>query len=65
MMTTHVKIEIDSANAAFSDGPHEVARILRDLADKFERDGHDNHSRRPVRDVNGNTVGHAFYGVMA
>ena len=47
---------IDMGNAAFDDGnaPVELARILRDMADKIEdrwwREG-------PCADVNGNLVG--------
>jgi hypothetical protein len=52
--------EINSSNAAFTDDPHsELARILRELADKIER-GDDGGK---LRDVNGNSVGE--YGVIA
>lgn len=53
-------ISIDCDNAAFEDsGPeNELARILRDLAARLERDG-----MNPVtlRDINGNTVGAANF----
>jgi hypothetical protein len=51
-------IEIDTSNAAFDDAPmHEVARILRELADYLEET--DNATDQPLRDVNGNRVGRA------
>ncbi|UTC28625.1 hypothetical protein MARCHEWKA_01120 [Brevundimonas phage vB_BpoS-Marchewka] len=55
------KLEIDTGNAAFDEGdkPYEIARILRDLAQKIEN-GADEGS---VRDLNGNKVGH--YNVNA
>ena len=49
------KLEIDCSNAAFEEEPeYEVARILRELADKLEADGSLAH---PVFDFNGNRVG--------
>ena len=47
------RIEIDSQNAAFSDGdgPHEVARILRELASHIEQIG-----ARPGPDSDGGLV---------
>lgn len=49
-------LTIDTANDAFNDAPErELARILRNVADKLETVGTGN--RAPVRDVNGNTVG--------
>lgn len=51
---TSVTIRIETGNAAFAlDPAMEIARILRDLADQFTRDG----SAYPPRDHNGNTVG--------
>ncbi|USN14482.1 hypothetical protein PAPPERLAPAPP_01130 [Brevundimonas phage vB_BpoS-Papperlapapp] len=49
------KLEIDTGNAAFDDDakPGELARILRDLADKIENGA----DMGAVRDVNGNRVG--------
>jgi hypothetical protein len=56
------KLEIETVNAAFDDEPaSEIARILRELAGKMEREG------APARgyswtlwDVNGNRVGRAY-----
>jgi hypothetical protein len=56
------RVEIRTAGAAFSgdDGPYEVARILRDIADQVEVTG---TLRRfdpvSVLDINGNVTG--FY----
>jgi hypothetical protein len=57
-----ISIKVKTDNAAFEDSPcAEVARILRDLADKLEnfapRGG---LPKEPcnLRDINGNTVGH-------
>lgn len=54
-------IEIDTDNAAFEDatGP-EVARILREIAERVEGYSFDEQNagvRFPVRDVNGNRCG--------
>lgn len=52
-------IHIDTDSAAFDGaaaGP-EVARILRDIADRAEAAGADADATGPVRDINGNTVG--------
>ncbi len=50
-------IEINAAGAAFGEderqADREVARILRDLADRFEHGGHTG----ALRDVNGNRCG--------
>lgn len=44
-------------NAAFADGPDEVARLLRETADRVAAgDGEGS-----LRDVNGNTVGEWTY----
>ncbi len=49
-----VTIKIECGNAAFEPRAHdEVARILRDLADKFEQGGY----ITAPRDYNGNRVG--------
>jgi hypothetical protein len=52
----NVTITIETGSAAFEDSPaSEVARILRDMAGRFERDG-----ARPcltLRDINGNRCG--------
>jgi hypothetical protein len=51
-------IKIETVNAAFEGAEgYEVARILRDLADKIE----DNNQPSKVRDINGNTVGAIEY----
>lgn len=49
------KLQIDTGNAAFDDGSLklEVARILRDVADRLEVGAYVNK----LRDINGNTVG--------
>lgn len=50
-----VKIEFSTANAAFGEwGRDEIARILRDLAERFERPGDQSGI---IRDLNGNTIG--------
>lgn len=52
-------IRIKDANAAFDENPAgEVARILRDLADRIET--HGDEGRIALRDINGNTVGEAY-----
>lgn len=51
-----VTIEITTGNAAFADGGlGEVARILRELAKRFDRG--DFPISGPLRDINGNTCG--------
>lgn len=49
------KLEIETGNAAFDDEgkAYEIARILRDLADKIENGA----EAGSVRDINGNKVG--------
>lgn len=48
-------LNIETSNAAFQDDAahHEIARILRDLAERFDN-GVDSGT---VKDTNGNTVG--------
>ncbi len=49
------KIEIEMSNAAFEEAPaSELARILRELANRVEGDGDE---LGLIRDINGNTVG--------
>ena len=50
-----IRIEINTDNAAFEgdDGRAEVARILRNLADKIEQ----YHNPEVLMDVNGNRCG--------
>lgn len=63
MTTPRFNLSIDMDNAAFDpdllDGsPNaEVARILRDLADRLDSDEGSMAAQGSVRDVNGNTVG--------
>lgn len=50
-------LKIETSNAAFTDDPAaEIARALREVADKIEGAGGRFYSA-PVRDVNGNRVG--------
>lgn len=55
---TEATISFRTNNAAFTDGngPSEVARILRELADAIENDGSAEASGR-IMDVNGNRIG--------
>jgi hypothetical protein len=47
-------VKIETGNAAFEPRPHdEIARILRELADRIEA----GKFTRSLRDANGNTVG--------
>lgn len=50
-----IRIQLDTGNAAFSDGNRdaEVARILREAADRIENGGDD----FSLYDYNGNKVG--------
>jgi hypothetical protein len=55
--TVEITIAMDSA--AFDDAPMtELARILREYADKIERDG---EPSKKLRDINGNVVGYATH----
>lgn len=54
-MSEQVTIRISTENDAFTDAPaSEIARILRDLAAQYERDG---EPLRTIRDANGNRCG--------
>lgn len=54
------KLKIETDNAAFTDSPKaEIARILRETADKLESGVFVNK----LRDYNGNTVGSVDYEV--
>ena len=53
-----LKLKINSENAAFDQEGQEVARILRDLADRLENLDKLQESQLPLRDLNGNTVGY-------
>jgi hypothetical protein len=52
-------LKFDCDNAAFADGdaPHEIARILREIADHMEEGSTSGHAI----DGNGNIVGKFFY----
>ncbi len=52
-MEAGLRIKMD--NAAFEDDPGELARILRDLADKVEN-GVTDGDQFVARDINGNKV---------
>lgn len=55
MFTLH----ISTTNAAFAeDGHSEIARLLRDVADKIATHGVVTNEVHRLRDVNGNAVGH-------
>jgi len=56
-----IKIEIDTDNAAFKDdGCTEVARILREFADKIDgRELPKSQETFGLYDINGNSVGSA------
>ncbi len=50
----HIRINIETGNAAFESEPAtEVARILRQLADRLEEGRH----VQALRDINGNLCG--------
>ena len=53
-----LKIRIKTDNQAFDQEGQEVARILRNLADKLEHLDKLQESQLPLRDLNGNTVGY-------
>jgi hypothetical protein len=54
------EVQIATDNAAFEEGcGYEVARILRELADRVEESELRNGDLLRLRDVNGNRVGYA------
>jgi hypothetical protein len=53
MMFNHFNVDLKLGNAAMQSGP-DVARVLREIADRIENDY---EARGTVRDENGNTVG--------
>lgn len=59
MSVTKIKIIIHTENAAFEgiNGPHEAARILRDLARRIEAGAWSEGTYIP-HDANGNKVGY-------
>jgi Zn-dependent M32 family carboxypeptidase len=58
-----LRLTIETENAAFEGRgrDHELARILRRLADEIEREGAARLDGEKLRDVNGNTVGRVTY----
>lgn len=61
-MSKGFRLNITCGNAAFDEGhsQHEIARILRKIADDIVEDG-DECYMHIIRDVNGNTVGGYSY----
>ena len=53
-----LKLKINSDNQVFDQEGQEVARILRDLADRLENLDKLQECQLPLRDINGNTVGY-------
>ena len=53
-----LKLKINTDNQAFDQEGQEVARILRDLADRLENLDKLQECLLPLRDLNGNTVGY-------
>ena len=54
-----LKVKINTENQAFDQAEgQEVARILRDLADRLENLDKLQECQLPLRDLNGNTVGY-------
>ena len=53
-----LKVRIKTDNQTFDQEGQEVARILRDLADRLENLDKLQESQLPLRDLNGNTVGY-------
>lgn len=61
-MISQFRLYVTTENAAFDDGEDgraELARILRDTADRLEAGGEDFHWYQTLRDANGNDVGRA------
>lgn len=55
------KLEFETGNAAFDDMPEiEVARILRQIADRIEGPAGRFYDA-PVRDINGNRIGSVYF----
>ena len=53
-----LKLKLETENQAFDQEGQEVARILRDLADRLENLDKLQECQLPLRDLNGNTVGY-------
>lgn len=59
-----LSLDLKSADAAVQDGPAgEVARILRDTADRIEAAAQDNFAIIHLRDLNGNRIGTAYFSI--
>jgi hypothetical protein len=59
-MSKHISFEIALGGAAFEDSEaQELARILREYADKIEKQGC-TYDSSVLRDINGNRVGQAW-----
>lgn len=61
-MAKGFKLQIACENAAFEDRDAELARILRELAQRIEAGEHLEGGGCIVRDINGNVVGTATFG---
>lgn len=57
-MALHINIEIDTDNSAFEDYPHELERILDDLATRIDINA-TTPTQYALFDINGNNVGKA------
>ena len=53
-----LKLKLETDNQAFNQEGQEVARILRDLADRLEHLDKLQECQLPLRDLNGNLVGY-------
>ncbi len=55
-----LEVHMETANAVFAEGNEgaEAAHILREVADKIEQECKLSESCRPVRELNGNTIGY-------
>jgi len=53
-----LKLKLETDNQAFDQEGQEVARILRDLANRLENLDKLQECQQPLRDLNGNTVGY-------
>ena len=61
-MKRQIEIQLVMENAAFDDYANdEVVRILRELADRISSIGLRGASVAPLKDYNGNSVGHFSY----
>ena len=53
-----LKLKLETDNQAFNQEGQEVARILRDLADRLENLDKLQECQQPLRDLNGALVGY-------